>query len=65
MSKYTEGYYVIAIFDERGTRIKSESHADCGLIAACNIGNNMVKNGECASFSVSRNLYNSLDHKDD
>jgi len=60
MSKYTTGHYKITLFDERGTKIGQYSLGDIGIISAVEHGREQVAEGKCHSFSVDRNVFNSL-----
>lgn len=59
--RYTTGDYKLTAFDDRGTKIVQFSCGDMGLNRAIDMGNQMIERGECASFNIDRNLFNSKD----
>lgn len=61
MNKYQTNEYVITLFDERGAKIDRVSLGNIGLLASQKTGKEMVSEGRCASFSIARNVFNSLD----
>lgn len=63
MSKYKTGDYIITLFDERGTKIDQFPVRDGGLLAAQKMGFEFVRDGDCTSFNIHRNAFNSLDPK--
>ena len=64
MSKYTTGHYKITLFDDRGTKIDQYSLGDIGMIRAVDHGRRKVAEGDCHSFCIDRNAFNSLDTND-
>ena len=59
MSKYTQGNYIVATFDDLGTKLTSKSLENSGHVIAKAFGEACVKAGECDSFVLLRVVYNS------
>lgn len=62
--KYATGNYTLIFFDRYGTKINTVIVSEAGLIKAQDAGHKAIADGLCASFVVSRVLYNSLDATD-
>jgi hypothetical protein len=61
MSKYETDTYILTTFDERGTRIDQIKITCGGLLASKEKGFSLIQEGQCASFNIHRNLFNSMD----
>ena len=59
--KYATGNYTLIFFDRYGTKINTVIVSEAGLLRAQAAGHKAVSEGLCASFIVSRVLFNSLD----
>jgi hypothetical protein len=62
--KYATGNYTLIFFDRYGTKINTVIVNEDGLLKAQDAGHKAIADGLCASFVVSRVLYNSLDATD-
>lgn len=60
MAKYSEGTYLIALFDKYGTRIETRMAENQGLVGAQKEGAKLI-DGDVASFAIMRVLTNSID----
>lgn len=63
MSKYETGKYVLTLFNERGMKVNVITLDNEGLIDAQRYGYDMIRKGECHSFNIHRNVFNSMDPK--
>ena len=63
-AKYATGNYTLIFFDRYGTKINTVIVNEDGLLKAQEAGHKAIAEGLCASFVVSRVLYNSLDATD-
>ena len=63
-NKYDSDTYSITTFNAKGAKLAKIAVGNTGLIVAKNIGQQMVVNGDIASFVVERVLFNSLDHSE-
>lgn len=60
MAKYSEGSYLIALFDKYGTKIETRIAETHGLIGAETEGEKLI-GGVVASYAILRVLSNSID----
>lgn len=59
--KYSTGLYTLIFFDRYGTKINTVTLSYGGALIAQEEGHKAIAEGLCASFVVTRVLYNSLD----
>jgi hypothetical protein len=63
-SKYDTDTFSITTFNTKGARLAKIALGNVGLVVARNIGNQMITQGDIASFVVERVLHNSMDHSE-
>lgn len=63
-NKYDQDTYSLTTFNAKGAKLAKIALGNVGLVVARNIGNQMISQGDIASFVVERVLHNSMDHSE-